>query len=138
MGTLIIVLMTGWLLAISFMDIRTRRIPVWLLIPGGILTGTASVYQYSGCFDLLRGLLPGMLLLVVALVTKKAGYGDGVVLICLGAVVGGEKALLLFGFSLFLVSVFSLILLALRKVGRNTAIPFLPFLTAAWVVFAVL
>lgn len=128
------VCMTGWLLASSVMDIRTRRLPVWMLVLGGNLSAAAVLYQKSGYFDLLRGVMPGLLLLAIAFSTKKAGYGDGIVLSCLGMALGGEKGLLLFGLSTFLLALCSLVLLVFRRVGRNTEIPFLPFLTAAWIV----
>ena len=61
-----------------------------------------------------------------------AGYGDGVALLILGMISGAGKSLMIFGFSLFLAAVFSVVMLVLGKAGRNTAIPFLPFLAAAW------
>ena len=128
------VCMTGWLLVSSVMDIRTRRLPVWLLVLGSGLSAAAVLYQKSGYFDILRGVMPGLSLLAIAFATKKAGYGDGIVLSCLGMVLGGEKVLLLFGLSSFLLALCSLVLLVFRKVGRNTGMPFLPFLTAAWIV----
>lgn len=124
---------TGWLLVSSAMDIRTRRLPVWMLVLGGIMAAAAIWNRQIRYFDILGGMAPGMFLLLTAFATKKAGYGDGIALSCLGAALGGERGLLLFGLSLFLMSVCSLILLGLRKVGRNTGIPYLPFLTAAWI-----
>lgn len=126
--------MMGWLLVSSVMDIKTRRLPIWMLVLGGGLAVAAVLYQKSGYFDILRGMMPGLSLLAIAFVTKKAGYGDGIALSFLGMVLGGEKGLLLFGISLFLLALCSLTLLALRKVGRNSGIPFLPFLAVAWMV----
>lgn len=79
-------------------------------------------------------MLPGALLLLLAFVTKKAGYGDGIVLCCLGMVLGGEKSLMLLGISLFLTSLFALVLLVMHRVRRNSCLPFVPFLAAAWLV----
>lgn len=126
--------MTGWLLVSSVMDIRTRRLPVWLLIVGSVLSAAAILYQKSGYLEMVWGVMPGLLLLAIAFTTRKAGYGDGIVLSCLGMMLGGEKSLLLFGLSSFLLALCSLVLLVFRKVGRNTGMPFLPFLTAAWIV----
>lgn len=127
-------LVTGWMFVSSIMDIRSRRLPIWMLGLGGVLTILTALYQDNTCFEVLRGMLPGVVLLLIAFGTKKAGYGDGIVMVFLGMLLGGEKSLMLFGFSLFLISVFALVLLALRKVGRNTGMPFLPFLTVAWTV----
>lgn len=125
--------MTGWLLAASIMDIRTRRVPVWMLAFGGGLAALAAWRQGAAVPEAVMGMLPGVLLLLTALATKKAGYGDGVVLCMFGAVLGREKGMLLFGISLFLLSLYALTLLALRKAGKNTRIPFLPFLAAGWI-----
>lgn len=125
-----------WLSAVSIMDIRSRRVPVWLLLFGGIPTLLAELYKGGDGIHILLGALPGILLLGTAFATKKAGYGDGIVLLFLGMMLGGGKSLLLFGLSLFLISICSLILLALGKAGRNTGIPFLPFLSAAWLMIS--
>ena len=74
---------TVWLLTGSVMDIRNRRVPIWLLLTGGILSLTVIFFQcvISGreVVDILKGMLPGTGLLLVAFVTKNAGYGDGIV-----------------------------------------------------------
>lgn len=126
-------LMTGWLLAASIMDIRTRRVPVWMLVLGGSLAMLTVRHQGAAIPEVARGMLPGVLLLLTALVTKKAGYGDGIVLCMLGMSLGSERSMLLFGISLFLLSLCALTLLAFHKVRRNTGIPFLPFLAAGWI-----
>lgn len=132
----IVQVVTIWLLVISIMDIRRRRVPVWMLALGGALTLFTLVYRYESgkmdCFELLNGMLPGIVIMLIAFFTQKAGCGDGVVLLCIGMAAGGGKSFLLFGASLFLISIFSIILLAMRKVGKNTRIPYLPFLAAAW------
>ncbi|MCI8530156.1 MAG: hypothetical protein HFH82_13560 [Lachnospiraceae bacterium] len=127
---------TIWLMTVSIMDIRSRKISIWLLLSGGILVLATCGNQFAAgslaLYDILRGMVPGLLLLAIAFVTKKAGYGDGMVLVLVGMVVGGGKSFVIFGVSLFLISVFSIILLLFRKVRRNSTIPYLPFLTAAW------
>ena len=125
------------LMIISILDIRTRKIPIWLLIAGGVCVTPALAAQWSrgvgGCVDILKGMLPGVLLLGMGLGTKKVGYGDGVVMLFLGMALGGGKSWMLLGISLFLTAGVSLVLLALRKAGGKTTIPYLPFLTAAWI-----
>ena len=125
---------TGWLLAAGIMDVRTRRVPVWMLVLGGGLAMWAALSRQSGYLEMLKGALPGVLLLLTALATKKAGYGDGIVLAC--QALGGDRSLLLFGLGLFLISLCALALLALRRARRDTGLPFLPFLAAAWFLVA--
>ena len=130
-------LMTVWLFIISIMDIRRRAVPVWVLLAGGVLAGLSLICQYGRGegipLALMMGLMPGLLLLGVSFATKNAGYGDGIAMLILGMVLKGGKSLAVFGISLFCIAVFSLILLAVRKAGRNTRIPYLPFLTLAWI-----
>ncbi|WP_276951104.1 prepilin peptidase [Acetatifactor muris] len=136
----VILPITAWLLTGSVMDIRKRRVPIWLLLAGGIFSAATVILQCMAggkeFADVLQGMLPGTGLLIVAFVTKKAGYGDGIALLCLGTVLGGGRSILLFGLSLFLISIFSLTVLVTRKAGRNTGIPYFPFLTGAWLIVA--
>ncbi len=130
----IMFLTMAWLLGISIMDIRKCNVSVWMLIPGGLLAVTAIVCRQGDAGDMLKGMLPGVFLLATAFATKKAGHGDGIVMMFLGILSGGGSSLLIFGISLSLAALVSLVLLVLRKAGKNTRIPFLPFLTAAWLI----
>ena len=76
----------------------------------------------------LIGMLPGVGMLLVARFSGAAGYGDGLVLVGLGMLLGIWRVLLLLAGSLFALSLVSLLLLLLGKVRGNTRIPFLPFL----------
>lgn len=131
-----ILIVTGWLIVSGIMDIRTRRVPVWILALGGALAVWAAFSRQSGCVEAVKGMLPGAVLVLTAFVTGKAGYGDGIVLCCLGMAMGWEKSILLFGISLFLICLCALVLLAMRRVGKNTSLPFLPFLAVAWIIVA--
>ncbi len=130
------ILTAGWLFAASILDIRSRRIPVWFLALGGAAAMLAAVCRCglipAEGMETAKGCAPGMVLLLVAVATKRAGSADGIALICLGMCLGGRGSLMIFMISLTLISVFSGILLALRRVGKDTALPYLPFLFAAW------
>ena len=84
------------------------------------------------------GMLPGIVLLLVAVATKKAGWADGVVLLLLGLLWGARECTVSFALSLFAISIVSLILLALRKVDRNARLPYLPFLCGGYLLQAVM
>lgn len=129
-------IITIWLVTVSIVDISTRKIPVWLLIVGGICAIPAFMEQWGdnawNCAGILMGMLPGALLLGTGFVTKQAGYGDGLAALVLGMTLGSGKSWLLFCASLFLMAICSMLLLALRKAKYKTRIPYLPFLTAGW------
>lgn len=125
-----------WLLAASILDIRSRRIPVWMLVLGGAFAALAALCRFgftlAECVEMIKGCIPGAILLLMAAATGKAGTADGIALIFLGICTGGKICLAVFMLSLVLISLFSGVLLALGRVGRNTRLPYLPFLSAAW------
>ncbi len=125
-----------WLIWISIYDIKSRRIP-WMLMGLGVVlsitaceVGVAERRLVIG--DIIADLLPGILLLALAVCTKLVGYADGVVLICLGVPGGFHKTMGTWLLSLFFIGIYSVVLLVLRKANRRTKIPYLPFLTIAW------
>lgn len=113
-------------------DLVYKKIPFLLIISGGAVGCIAIVTEGVGEMNLCYALIPGMLLLLIAFMTKeKVGYGDGLLLIVLGLLEGAGECLgdLLIG--LFLVVIFAMVLLIFGKKGKNTMIPFAPFLMAA-------
>lgn len=129
-----------YLTALSLMDIRERKIRIVWLAAGVVVIGGFFVWEgVSGPTDagewLVKGLLgtlPGLFLLAVARITGKAGYGDGLVMIVLGVGFGYLVSVVLLCVSLFLLSLCSIALLLCRRVRGNTRMPYLPFLTAAY------
>lgn len=134
------VITAGWLLILSVIDIKKKSVPLWLLGIGAVETAVILLTEgFNGGIDvwlLCRSLFPGGVFLVTAAATGKAGYGDGIVLIMLGLMSGAKVCLLALTAGLFLIAIFSGALLALRKVKRNSRIPFLPFLAVGWGIVA--
>ena len=125
-----------WLIAMSLFDLFEKRVPVWLLTIGGIPAIVTAMFTYrngtGSLSQLLFGMLPGVLLLVVAAVTRKAGWADGIVLLIMGLLTGLWECMVCFMVSLIAMSAVSLPLLVLRKVGKNTTLPYIPFLCAGY------
>ena len=61
------------------------------------------------------------------------GRGDGYLLCVAGVYLGIAGTLSLLSGALFLCAIWSLLLLAIKKAGKKTEIPFVPFLLAAYV-----
>jgi len=81
----------------------------------------------------LLGIVPGIGVLVLSAVLRGGiGKGDGYLLCISGAALGAEQntALLFYGF--FLAGVISALLLVLKRVKRDTKLPFVPFLFAGF------
>lgn len=125
-----------WLIAMSIFDLFEKRVPVWLLTIGGIPAILTAMYAYmkgtESLSQILFGMLPGVLLLAVAAVTRKAGWADGIVLLIMGGLTGLWECMACFMVSLIAMSAVSLPLLVLRKVGKNATLPYIPFLCAGY------
>ncbi len=116
------------LLILSVEDIKERKINVLFILPIAVVTGSVSLYYGMASKTLLIALIPGALLILTAvLFPEKIGVGDGVTVALIACGIGRAVFMALF-LSFFICSVLSLILLALRKVNRNSKIPFVPFL----------
>lgn len=129
-------LMALWLISMSVFDLFEKRVPVWLLAAGGIPAIVTAMYTYmTGAGSLGQisfGMLPGVLLLAVAAVTKKAGWADGIVLLIMGLITDLWECIACFMVSLMAMSAVSLLLLVLRKVGKSATLPYIPFLCAGY------
>lgn len=137
-----VILIALWLGILAFMDIRRRRVPVWLLAVSGMFVTCVSVrkiWQGSmGGAEILWGILPGFMLLLTAIFSKKAGWADGVVLLLLGGMTGFRECTFSFILSMLVISVISLTLLMMKRVEKNTKMPYLPFLWVGYLAQAAL
>lgn len=125
-----------WLISMSVYDLFEKRVPVWLLAAGGIPAIVTAMYAYmmgaESLGQIFGGMLPGILLLAVAAVTKKAGWADGIVLLIMGLLADLRECMACFMISLMTMSIVSLLLLVLRKVGKNATLPYIPFLCVGY------
>ena len=118
----------------SVIDWRKREIPITLLF---IMSAGITIFAIY-CKDItiwyrLAGGALGMMLFVVSTVTKEAiGYGDSWLILLLGVQLGILRVLqLLFAASLLAV-IFAVFYLWVRKWNRKATLPFVPFLTIAY------
>ena len=84
------------------------------------------------------GLLFGLLLIVFSKLSKQAlGFGDAIVLLVLGVGFGVYRVIYIFMISLIISSVIAIIFFLLKKVGRKTQLPFIPYITIAVMVMMI-
>lgn len=134
----------GYLGIASYFDFRWKRVPWILQLSAFVLTGLVWGYEvFSGrTFLTLAGvafsLAPGSVILLLAFVTREQiGYGDGISVLILGAMYGFYKCMGIVCAGLFLVSLTGIVCMALKKAGRHTRLPFLPFLLSADLLFLI-
>ena len=105
------VIVLGFLSALVFQAIT--GIESWRAVAGGILTG----FLFMG---------------ISRLTEEKIGYGDSLLIIVLGTFLGMWKLLILLLGAFGLAAAVSILLMIKRKFTRKSMIPFVPFLTVAY------
>lgn len=116
----------------SILDIKNKKLPLlYLLLFGiaGILALCMGMPMEPAI--IFRALLPGLFLLVVGAVTREGiGYGDGVVVLIMGLLLGAKLCAGAVLAGLFLSALCSCLLLILKRVNGKSRIPYIPFLAA--------
>lgn len=89
MGVGIAAVVVVWLLALSGYDVRERRLPNWLTLPGAVLITVVAAVAGRGGTALAGALALSVLYLVMHLVAPRSlGGGDVKLAIGLGAMTG--------------------------------------------------
>ena len=115
-------------------DWKEKKIPVRLLVIMSLVIGVFSLLcQNTGTVSRLFGAGVGVLAFLVSRVTKEAlGYGDDWLILILGIYMGGSKILQLLLWASLFSGMVSLFFLFKKKWRRDITIPFVPFLTIAY------
>lgn len=117
----------------AYFDIRWKRIPWTVLGSGAAFVIICRILQ-SNIFEItiVPAVLPGAALLLIAWVTRETiGFGDGASVLLVGGMTGFRNCIWVLCISLTLLSIMAILLLALKRAGKKTKIPYLPFLLAA-------
>ncbi len=117
---------------LGVIDIKHKKIPMAL----PVLLGCAAVCirGTSGLLTAAAGMVPGMMMLLGSRISRgQMGTGDGLLLICIGAMLGGVQSLEVFILSLFFVFIFSCAGLLFKKLSGKSELPFVPFYFAAYI-----
>ena len=128
--------MLAVLTGFAIYDMKTKTISV---VAVAIIAASVLLYRLYmgiGMLELVIGLIPGVLLLVIAFATRESiGTGDGLVLCILGLFCGWRRCLAIFSMALVLSAILSIVLLVCRKAGRKTELPFLPSLFGGYLLY---
>lgn len=124
-----------FLLAASVMDVKTRRISSRLLIGmSAAILCLCFQQQRQNIVSVIGGLFIGIVFCFISKFTEEAiGYGDSWIITLLGLHLGAGKLVALVMAAFFLAGIFSLGRMLRRRWSRICSIPFVPFLTAAYV-----
>lgn len=135
-------LMIIYLLILSYDDIRLKKVPVFMLKIG---LASVCIWLFSDAFlpmppsepvrrvvTALLGAFPGGALTGLSLISDKVGKGDGIVMIIVGMTESCSFAMILICISCVGLALVSGILMCFRKVSGKTRMPYIPFVTGAY------
>lgn len=127
-------LFTGYLLVLSVMDIRWKKLHLLFLMSGLLLVAAGFFTDREIPFLLLTaGAGVGILFFIISRITRESfGYGDSILILIMGAFLGFWNILSLLLLAFSMAAIFSVILLTGKKFSRKSSFPFVPFLTAAY------
>lgn len=125
----------GSLLLLAYEDFKYKTVPIWQLVILGILCGINLVYTGISIHEMpkdsLWGVLFGVAILLVSVITGWIGAGDGVVLLLLGLGRGGVEMINIFLIALLLMAVSAGILMVCRGIHLKYEMPLIPFIFLA-------
>jgi len=114
------------LLSAAITDIRKREVPVVYQV--------LLISLIPFCFNIgnIRGVLIAVPFFIAAILTDKIGGGDFKIIALLGILIGLEKAFwtVVFGCVIFIISS---LLIGMLRGQKNTMYPFVPSLTAGYI-----
>ena len=121
------ILLSGYLMVLSFQDIKQKKVSLWLLVVS-IIGGVCYAFVQQRGWSVWGDVLPGILLCTLAfLVPKVLGIGDGMVGVIYGLFYGWRCTciclMLAFGLTVIVG-----VILCIGRSGRRIQIPFIPFL----------
>lgn len=130
-----------FLLVMSIIDVKKRKIPIGLLLVGGITSVLiSSAINRPSVKEQVFGIMVGGFFLVISKVTGEGvGYGDSILILIISLCIGGTKTIITFLTACILLLVWAAgILIHNRKVNRRFRLPFYPFLTAGYLMGIIL
>ncbi len=123
-----------FLVILAILDWRKKEIPVLLMLFMSVAVVAFTVFcRTESVRSCVAGAGVGLLLFLVSKCTKEAiGYGDSWLILLLGVYLGGLRVVQLMFVASLLSAVCSLFYLWKCHWKRSATIPFVPFLTIAY------
>lgn len=116
----------------SAQDMKRKKISVRVVIFFLVLGIGVDLWQQVCWQDYLTGVFLAVALLLLSRISQEQiGFGDGLVMLALSFFLTGSELIQIFFAALFAAACLSGVLLVLKRVGRRSSLPFLPFLLAA-------
>lgn len=136
MSQVIVNLLMGLMLSISsWLDIKKKIVSGRILgifaIVGALL---CVVLRPISILSVIGGISIGLVIIGISKITKGSiGMGDGELLCVTGLYLGFYKNLELFFGALFMAAIWGIVLLVIKRAGKKTEMPFVPFVAMAYI-----
>ena len=137
---MVVEIMVGTLLCVqSVWDIKRKCIPSYITVLGAGVGVLCSIYKERSLVEVVLALLPGIMMLLLGKLTREAvGYGDGLLITCLGTFYALEDvAYVCMGAFLFAAGM-ALVMLVFGNRRKEDSFPFVPFLFLGWILWLLL
>lgn len=120
----------------SVMDIRKKKIDVIAAAVAGIFDIIAGLAVYGHRIsNIIFGVGVGFIVIVCAWISRqRIGYGDGIIFIVLGMCMEPAEVLGILWGSMLIAGIYGTIKIMALKKSKSYALPFIPFVTVAYVV----
>ena len=119
----------------SLFDIKTKRLPDVSLILGLVASVLVRIAFTGQSFSsYAAAAVVGIIFVIISYLTnEKIGYGDSFVILSIGILVGLENLLFILFTAFVMASFFGMVILVSNNFRKDTGIPFVPFIFAAFI-----
>lgn len=119
----------------SVSDIRTKSLSINRLIVYFLFSvATNIIFSYQTVYSMIGGMFLGIAILLYGKMTREGiGYGDGIIFVCLGAMIGLRANLKLLFLSLILFIIVGGVYTLVARKKINTQMPFVPCVLGAFI-----
>ena len=130
------IVMTVYLLWGTLQDLKEKKISVTYLKIGVTISVLFLIWEawhrnVNGK-EFVISLLPGLFFLLISKLAKeKVGAGDGYIFLIIGCCLGSSMTWMICQLGLILSSIYSFLILLLKRGNRNSQIAFVPFIWLA-------
>lgn len=133
---LIETIITGIFLTIcTYTDLKGKCINIFICLMFGVIGMVyRCIFENSNLLSLLQAIIPGIFLMLVSILSKEGiGKGDAIVIGTIGLYIGGINTIIILFNGVIVSCITGIIFIAFMKKEKGYRLPFVPFLTLAFI-----
>lgn len=133
---LIETIITGIFLTIcTYTDLKGKCINICICLMFGVIGMVyRCIFENSNLLSLLQAMIPGIFVMLVSILSKEGiGKGDAIVIGTIGLYIGGINTIIILFNGVIVSCITGIIFIAFMKKEKGYRLPFVPFLTLAFI-----